>query len=381
MVPSDRHDRVPNPRHVVLGLLALVACGVQTLLLDGRLEWLDAYVSAAVRSLPSHEVALVFRAITHAAPFVGAGLVIAGIFVALRRGQDTWRIAAILVQLAVGLLLAWALKAVFHRVRPAALPWNVVGDSFPSGHVMNAALCVGTAWRLALPRAARGDFGPLRAALAVGGCVYVLAVAVTRVVLARHWPTDVTASLLLGTAWVALAPAPRPAVTRRLLLATPAILMVICVSAATGSRIALPSPSRLDGATPDGLHQDHDALFAVEIDDAPSPPSGGTVSYTLLAPTLGKQWVEVRDGRSAVLKLIARTHLDSVAMAANRLELLIDGTPVGVQPLQADWRTLAFALPTLEPGTHQFELLPRAPRARVERPTQAAPPRSSSSAR
>ncbi|HXJ37125.1 MAG TPA: phosphatase PAP2 family protein [Candidatus Eisenbacteria bacterium] len=373
---------MPGPRHVVLGISALLGFGVQTLLLDGRLEWLDAYVGSAARSLQTSEAARALVAVTHAAPFVGAALVVAGIVLALRRGEDAWRIAAILVQLAVGLVLAWALKAVFHRVRPAALPWNVVGDSFPSGHVMNAALCFGTAWRLAPPRDPHGSVGPLRAALAVGGCVYVLAVAVTRVVLARHWLTDVTASLLLGTAWVALAPAPRPAVTRRLLLATPAILMAICVSAATGSRIALPSPSRLDGAKPDGLPQNHDSLFAVEIDDdGLIPPTAGATEYTLLAPTLGKQWVEVRNGRSAVLKLVARTHLDGVAMAANRLELLIDGTPVGVQPLRADWRTLAFALPTLEPGTHQFELLPRAPTFALGRPTQAAPPRWSSSAR
>ena len=79
--------------------------------------------------------------------------------------------------------------------------------------------------------------------------------------------------------------------------------------------------------------------------------------FTLLSPSYGKQWVDVRNGRNAILKVLARTHLDLMEATSHRLELLVDGTVVGAQRLDGRWRTLTFALPMLEPGTHQFELL------------------------
>ncbi|MGH7893371.1 MAG: hypothetical protein ACREQL_01820, partial [Candidatus Binatia bacterium] len=188
--------------------------------------------------------------------------------------------------------------------------------------------------------------------------VYVPAVVFTRLVLARHWMTDVTASLLLGGSLIALAPAPRPAATRRLLLALPPVLVGVWVSVATGSRIRLPSPSTFWGDPPGGLRTTDDSLCAVEIDDDAFGSTGWTGDqFTLLAPIYGKQWVDVRNGRGTILKLRARTHFGLTAAASRRLELLVDGTVIGSQPLETRWRTLAFALPALAPGPHEFELL------------------------
>ena len=91
-------------------------------------------------------------------------------------------------------LTVWSLKAVVGRARPAL--WEAQwywGSSFPSGHTLStaafataAALCVARIW----PRA-----GALAMALAV---LWSGLVAVSRLVLGVHWPSDVLAAMCLG---------------------------------------------------------------------------------------------------------------------------------------------------------------------------------------
>jgi undecaprenyl-diphosphatase len=91
-------------------------------------------------------------------------------------------------------LVVWSMKAIVGRARPAL--WEAQwywGSSFPSGHTLNtaalstaAALCVARIW----PRA-----GSLAMVLAV---VWTGLVAVSRLVLGVHWPSDVLAAMCLG---------------------------------------------------------------------------------------------------------------------------------------------------------------------------------------
>ena len=91
-------------------------------------------------------------------------------------------------------LTVWSMKAVVGRARPAL--WEAQwywGSSFPSGHTLStaafataAALCVARIW----PRA-----GALAMALAV---LWSGLVAVSRLVLGVHWPSDVLAAMCLG---------------------------------------------------------------------------------------------------------------------------------------------------------------------------------------
>ena len=91
-------------------------------------------------------------------------------------------------------LVVWGMKAIVGRARPAL--WEAQwywGSSFPSGHTLStaafataAALCVARIW----PRA-----GTVAMALAV---LWTGLVAVSRLVLGVHWPSDVLAAMCLG---------------------------------------------------------------------------------------------------------------------------------------------------------------------------------------
>ena len=106
------------------------------------------------------------------------------------------RFEAVLVgaSLITATLVVWAMKAIVGRARPAL--WDAQwtwGSSFPSGHTLStaalstaAALCVARIW----PRAANPAM-----ALAV---LWTGLVAVSRLVLGVHWPSDVLVAMCLG---------------------------------------------------------------------------------------------------------------------------------------------------------------------------------------
>ncbi len=91
-------------------------------------------------------------------------------------------------------LVVWGMKAIVGRARPAL--WEAQwywGSSFPSGHSLGtaafstaAALCVARIW----PRA-----GNLAMGLAI---LWTCLVAISRLVLGVHWPSDVLAAMCLG---------------------------------------------------------------------------------------------------------------------------------------------------------------------------------------
>lgn len=93
-------------------------------------------------------------------------------------------------------LLNSLLKTFFARPRPALFPTRVIspGYSFPSGHTMAAAAFFGM---LALFLWQRGRYG-----LALVAAAWVPLVAFSRVYLGAHFPSDVLASLALGTTWL-----------------------------------------------------------------------------------------------------------------------------------------------------------------------------------
>jgi len=137
-----------------------------------------------------------------------AGAVAAALYaLALRRD------AVVLVTTVVsGWGVEAALKLLVGRSRPTIVPHltEAGGASFPSGHSFNAALVY---LALALTLAGLCHRPTSRAALIVGSMVLSLAIAFSRVWLGVHFPSDVLAGWLGGTAWAftAVALLDRPA--------------------------------------------------------------------------------------------------------------------------------------------------------------------------
>lgn len=112
---------------------------------------------------------------------------------------------AILVAVTLGLVTAGseAVKQLVHRPRPPESQTVVPGViySFPSGHELEAVCILGIVallvWRSRAPR-------PVAVAVAVLVAVFCAWVAIARISINAHWPSDVLAGFLGGIAVLAL---------------------------------------------------------------------------------------------------------------------------------------------------------------------------------
>jgi membrane-associated phospholipid phosphatase len=138
---------------------------------------------------------------------------------------------------ALGMLASKMLKHVFTRDRPSALPDLATGYSFPSAHVMNGLLAALAVVALAWPFRHRARW-----------CLLASAAAVTmvcgRVLLGRHWTTDVVGGVLAA---LVLAGGAVPLIARRPLAAPLALgalaVALLAFDACLGDAgIRLPSP-------------------------------------------------------------------------------------------------------------------------------------------
>ncbi|MEO8449911.1 MAG: phosphatase PAP2 family protein [Gemmatimonadota bacterium] len=138
--------------------------------------------------------------------FIGGGWIAipVGLLVSLwlyRRGDRQ----AALCYAATG-LSGWALsillKIGFQRLRPNLVERlaGAGGFSYPSGHAMLAPLVFGLGVVLLVRGAPRWISGPAVA----GALALSVGIALSRVYLAVHYPTDVIGALLAGSAWAAL---------------------------------------------------------------------------------------------------------------------------------------------------------------------------------
>ncbi|MGO8725996.1 MAG: phosphatase PAP2 family protein [Streptosporangiaceae bacterium] len=96
---------------------------------------------------------------------------------------------------------AGAVVALIGRVRPPVADWAGAagGPSFPSGHSTASTLfALACGWALASRVPGRW---PCRAVW-TAAAVYAAAVGWSRIWLGVHWPTDVVAGWLFGTAWI-----------------------------------------------------------------------------------------------------------------------------------------------------------------------------------
>ena len=203
-----------------------------------RLGWWDTKSAAVFAALRVRYITYFVETFSRCEALLAVVGVALGILVAVRWGASRRDVLRVLAALTIGLVLVQGLKLVLVRDRPGGLPWQTLHDSFPSGHVANAMLCVGAS--LALLRMT-GRCRTLPLLLASGmGIFFVVAVAGARLYLERHWLTDIVASaLLIGGYWGAALPIPvdiRRVGTMSVLVLFPYAL-AIC-----GGQIHLPSP-------------------------------------------------------------------------------------------------------------------------------------------
>jgi membrane-associated phospholipid phosphatase len=312
------------------------------------LQWYDARVASFFDVVRGCDGGHLAAALTHAAPWIGAGLVTLGVVVALARGASPREVARVVAWLVLGLLFAQAVKVVCGRPRPGTPPWVSGVGSFPSGHVANAALCAGAALALVRQRAGRA----VRVPLVLGGVAFIAGVALTRVYLGRHWLTDVTASVLLALAfWAAAAGGHRR--VRGSFAAAAVAVVGLFAAAAAGGRLALPSPAVVPAHR--GLEIDS-PLRAADAGVRWVARGGAPGGFAVLEPAREiRLRVRTHDGRLLVLKVVGRPRRVR-SPGCPHLEVLVDGRVVGERWLKQRWRTYAFALPRLTPGLHDVRV-------------------------
>jgi membrane-associated phospholipid phosphatase len=218
--PSELRRALLTPVTLALVAISLVFAGLflslgaevhdaGTLPTDQRvLRTIDGHTASWPVALPN-DVSL----IGGEAETAVIGLAIAAWFFLRRRWLD-----ALLFVGAVGGygVLTLLVKQVMARERPIAcfrVPES--GYGFPSGHTMGAT-CLAFALGFVLWRCAARPGLKVLGTVALG--VGVAAIALSRLILGVHYPTDVLGSLLLGTAWMSGLIAARYAIERGLAL-------------------------------------------------------------------------------------------------------------------------------------------------------------------
>ena len=188
--------QLTNRRLAVLGALTLAVAGIKLIEdvvakesgpVDEAILW---FVQNHMPAALSGFFAVV--TISGSAQFLVplAAVAASALLLARRRFEAVLVVASLLT----ATLVVWGMKVMVGRARPAL--WETQGAwgaSFPSGHTLSTAafatagaLCVAQIW----PRA-----GTLAMAL---GVTWTLLVALSRLVLGVHWPSDVLAAICLG---------------------------------------------------------------------------------------------------------------------------------------------------------------------------------------
>ena len=197
------HRRLRGAVAVVL----LVALAVFAALADELAEWepfvsLDRHVDEELNEAATPWVTTVMEIVSWLGSTTGLLVVtVAAVAALLARRQAR---AALLVGLAFAgaEVIDHALKVEFARPRPSVahpLGPQAGGFSFPSGHATASMAVYGAIAYLVLA----GDGRPrLKAAVAAGAFVLIVAIGFSRVYLGKHFPSDVIGGWCVALAWV-----------------------------------------------------------------------------------------------------------------------------------------------------------------------------------
>jgi undecaprenyl-diphosphatase len=191
-----------------------------------RAVWLPAWLIAVILAglglhllatlVPGGDLALVrdlagdrssaLTALAHGASWLGRSVVLVPAAIVIALGATALRRPlhglAVLVAIVGAIILQNADKEIVARPRPPVHRLELVsGTSFPSGHATES-----TAFYLVLAAVLLAGVTPwwARRLVAATTLVVIAAIALSRVYLGVHYPTDVLAGMLLGGAWATI---------------------------------------------------------------------------------------------------------------------------------------------------------------------------------
>lgn len=161
----------------------------------------DAAVLSALADARSPELVTAARLFTLLGDLWLVALVAAAVAMIVRTSPDAPRIhAVLLVAIGGSTLVVGALKLVIDRARPPGALVTTISAAYPSGHATRAAVLFGLlawAWHRTVHRRAR------RVALGLLTGLVTTAIAVSRVYLGVHRPSEALVGVLIGASWVA----------------------------------------------------------------------------------------------------------------------------------------------------------------------------------
>lgn len=179
---------------VALGAFAGLAAGVLT---GGGLTF-DQTAMEAIHHLTSPWLTVIMRLITGSGSAPAIIVLCIGLAVYLqRRARRRSESILLLITQTGSAALGQVLKAIFARPRPHLFSWLTAagGWSFPSGHTLNAVVLGGMLAWLVGQRLS----GWRRIVLWAGTALWAGLVGLSRVYLGVHYPSDVLASLAVGS--------------------------------------------------------------------------------------------------------------------------------------------------------------------------------------
>ena len=179
---------------LILLSAALMAIKICEDVFDGETSGVDQAILVWLHSHTSTSLAYAADIVTISGSWMTLlplSVISVALLLALQRRQEALYLAATVIG---GELLSYAMKLAVGRARPALWEHDWYwGASFPSGHTlmttcfaMAAAVCVSRLW----PQS--------RLAAFAAAAIWVLLVAISRMVLGVHWPTDVAAAVCIG---------------------------------------------------------------------------------------------------------------------------------------------------------------------------------------
>ena len=173
-----------------------------------RLEWLpgDLPVAEWVQSISIPLFDEVMRGVSGVGWWLPASIITVCAVLALvvlKRRSDA---ALLVVLVSVSSGVNWVIKQLVASPRPDPGLLDVKEElttyGFPSGHVLFAVVCFGTL--AILLSGVGGRYVGLRKAAQVGLVMLVITMAMSRVYLGAHWPSDTLGALAMGRVYLAV---------------------------------------------------------------------------------------------------------------------------------------------------------------------------------